>query len=154
MTTQLENNRKNALGFFGANLFCEAGCNAALFQAEGNSKNADGNLMLSPSILADIHEGTFNYSDFYLKQRHISKISEDEAFQIANLWTGGADSSTSEYGYSVLETLRGIEGRLPSEITDYLRSIGIAIPWMGLAVEEQIEYGWIRLTKRKLNNGS
>lgn len=30
------------------------------------------------------------------------------------------------------------------EIT-YLRSKGYALPWMGLSVEQQIEYGWIKL---------
>lgn len=28
---------------------------------------------------------------------------------------------------------------------DILRSKGIALPWMGLSVEKQIEYGWIKL---------
>lgn len=31
-------------------------------------------------------------------------------------------------------------------VFDYLRSKGYALPWMGLSVEKQIEYGWIRLT--------
>lgn len=31
-------------------------------------------------------------------------------------------------------------------IVDYLRSKGYAIPYMGLTVEKQIEYGWIKLT--------
>ncbi|TDO21917.1 hypothetical protein [Pedobacter duraquae] len=30
-------------------------------------------------------------------------------------------------------------------IVDYLRSKGYALPWMGLSVEKQIEYGWIKL---------
>lgn len=30
-------------------------------------------------------------------------------------------------------------------ITDYLRSKGYALPWMGLSVEEMISAGWIRL---------
>lgn len=29
--------------------------------------------------------------------------------------------------------------------TDYLRSKGYALPWMGLSVEQLIEYGWIKL---------
>lgn len=28
---------------------------------------------------------------------------------------------------------------------DYLRSKGYALPWMGLSVEEQIKYGWVKL---------
>lgn len=30
-------------------------------------------------------------------------------------------------------------------IFDYLRSKGYALPWMGVSVEKQIEYGWIKL---------
>lgn len=34
-----------------------------------------------------------------------------------------------------------------SDITtcDYLRSKGYALPWMGLSVEQQIEFGWVKL---------
>lgn len=31
------------------------------------------------------------------------------------------------------------------ETIDYIRSKGYALPWMGLSVEQQIEYGWIKL---------
>lgn len=30
-------------------------------------------------------------------------------------------------------------------VIDYLRSKGYALPWMGLSVEQQIEFGWIKL---------
>lgn len=31
------------------------------------------------------------------------------------------------------------------KVYDFLRSRGSALPWMGLSVEEQIEYGWVKL---------
>jgi len=31
-------------------------------------------------------------------------------------------------------------------VCDYLRSKGYALPWMGLSVEQLIEYGWIKLS--------
>lgn len=31
------------------------------------------------------------------------------------------------------------------EVSDYLRSKGYAVPFMGLSVEQQIEYGWVKL---------
>lgn len=31
------------------------------------------------------------------------------------------------------------------EIYDYLRSKGYALPWMGLSVDELVEYGWVKL---------
>jgi hypothetical protein len=35
-------------------------------------------------------------------------------------------------------------------ITDYLRSKGYALPFMGLSVEQQISYGWVKLKTNKL----
>lgn len=32
-------------------------------------------------------------------------------------------------------------------ITDYLRSKGYALPWMGLSVDQMVEAGWIKLIK-------
>lgn len=32
-----------------------------------------------------------------------------------------------------------------SQVSDYLRSKGYAIPWMGLSVEEMVEAGWIQI---------
>ncbi|GEM_PF-5803272 len=34
-------------------------------------------------------------------------------------------------------------------VLDYLRQNGFATEWMGLSVEEQIEYGWIKLKENK-----
>jgi hypothetical protein len=31
------------------------------------------------------------------------------------------------------------------ELHDYLRSKGYALPWMGLSVDELVEYGWVKL---------
>lgn len=31
---------------------------------------------------------------------------------------------------------------------DYLRSKGYALPWIGLSVDEQIEYGWVKLSNQ------
>lgn len=40
-----------------------------------------------------------------------------------------------------------LERHLPnaSRAYDYLRSKGYALPWLGLSVEQQIEYGWIKI---------
>lgn len=36
---------------------------------------------------------------------------------------------------------------------DYLRSKSYALPWMGLSVEQQIEYGWVKITTPASNAG-
>lgn len=35
-----------------------------------------------------------------------------------------------------------------TQAIDYLRSKGYALPWMGLSIEKQIEYGWIKLKQK------
>lgn len=39
------------------------------------------------------------------------------------------------------------DSRILYVLVDYLRSKGYALPWMGLSVEKQIEYGWIKLAE-------
>lgn len=34
-----------------------------------------------------------------------------------------------------------------TKVADYLRSKGYALPYMGISVEDQIKYGWIKLTE-------
>lgn len=48
-------------------------------------------------------------------------------------WTGIEQSRLIKEGYLTLKDF------------DYLRSKGYALPWMGLSVEKQVEYGWIKL---------
>jgi hypothetical protein len=40
---------------------------------------------------------------------------------------------------------REIDSTAMLEIYDYLRSKGYALPWMGLSVDELVEYGWVKL---------
>lgn len=49
-------------------------------------------------------------------------------------------TSPSEYLHNVLK------------ISDYLRSRGYALPWMGLSVEQLISYGWIKLKDNPQNH--
>lgn len=35
------------------------------------------------------------------------------------------------------------------EVTDYLRSRGYCLPWMGLSCEKLIEYGWVKLNRNE-----
>ena len=41
-----------------------------------------------------------------------------------------------------------------SHAIDYLRSQGFALPWRGLPVEKQIEYGWIKLLEKGYMNAA
>lgn len=48
-----------------------------------------------------------------------------------------------DYNWFALEDKKNVLNTI--SIIDYLRSKGYAVPYMGLSVEKQIEYGWIKL---------
>lgn len=61
---------------------------------------------------------------------------------------GESDHSFNEDGYEYKDHFLKIKGSpLSSWSTDYLRSKGYAVDWMGLTVAEMVEAGWIKLIK-------
>ena len=79
----------------------------------------------------------------YLELKPLSSISGEEAKQVARL--EGFIERLFASGIMVIDTYAGIEDRMPASIVDYLRSRGYALPYMGITVEQQIEYGWVKL---------
>ena len=78
-----------------------------------------------------------SHESFYLSLKPLSSIT-DEDFDIS--YDG------------VMKVLDEDTGLEPDAIMvdhiaaiDYLRSKGYALPWNGISVEQQIEYGWIKL---------
>lgn len=67
----------------------------------------------------------------YLKP--ISQITDEDAVVL-----GYTDSKSA-----ITKHLKMI-GKETSD-ADYLRSKGYALPWMGLSVEDLVEYGWVKL---------
>lgn len=70
---------------FGAYLNCEVSVNAALYLPNRNSKNAKGNPIMSPSVLADCHEKTFSYRDFMLILTPLSEITEEDELELMEM---------------------------------------------------------------------
>lgn len=70
---------------FAMYLGCDVKVNAAHFTANNNSKNIKGKTILSPSIIADCHERTFQYSDFKLLLTPLSKIADEDAVHVAKM---------------------------------------------------------------------
>lgn len=88
----------------------------------------------------------------YLELTPLSQISDEDALELAMIIYGHLDSKL----YHNKETGRELIARffkrevvfypiLVNEAVDYLRSRGYALPWMGLSVEQLIEYGWVKL---------
>lgn len=92
--------------------------------------------------------GTIAFETSALYCKPLSSISDEDSEKVSLLWSEEAFSDNhSLYGRFVLDTFKNIEQRLPCEVTDFLRSKGYALPYMGLSVEQQVEYGWVRLSE-------
>lgn len=101
------------------------------------------------------HPYSSYHQEYYsLSLRSVEMLSEEEYNMI------GSKAAKEMYHDNGYNTQRGKEivshMNLDSDtwpvsfvlwLTDYLRSIGIAIPFMGISVEEMIEKGWVVLRK-------
>lgn len=80
----------------------------------------------------------------YLQLKDINSITDKEilaykSFQEMN------EMADAYFINSFREYL--VINNLSAYFVDYFRSKGFAIEWMGLSVEKQIEYGWIKITQ-------
>jgi len=81
--------------------------------------------------------------------RDISSISDEEAIEFTKM--GGYLISHTMSPYQVKIHLQQFSpnhsrwATLGSHHIDYLRSIGICMPWMGYSVEELVSLGWVKL---------
>jgi hypothetical protein len=84
-----------------------------------------------------------------LELKSILKVSNKDAIEVSKIW--GSSISSKIIGKSIISRLisptyqtetkfRNILG-----VVDYLRSEGYALHWNGITIEQQIEYGWIKL---------
>lgn len=127
------------LRFFGQYLnSCDCGDHGEDFRAPWDSRSMS-------SLLEAEQEQAFLYL------RSIDQITEEESIDVSRInWP---DPNDPYHSNSKMATLM-IESRLfvcndwalSSRTVDYLRSIGVAIPFMGHSVEELVEAGWIKLT--------
>jgi len=73
----------------------------------------------------------------FINLKSISLISEEDARELSHCF-----QAVNEYGFHF--HYGGSKSFEPDDV-DYLRSKGYALPYMGLSVEKQVEYGWIKL---------
>jgi hypothetical protein len=81
----------------------------------------------------------------------LSQITDEDAIEVANI-AGNSSYTDDRKSFNgrllVQEYLRNVTNIYGEDwinIFDYLRSKGYALPWMGLSVDELVEYGWIKL---------
>lgn len=85
----------------------------------------------------------------YLELKSLSDISDEDLSHVSELMGGWGDINeeitlaifSEPAGYYI----DGYTGRQVLSVIDYLRSKGYALPWMGISVEKQIDFGWIKL---------
>jgi hypothetical protein len=87
----------------------------------------------------------------YLELTPLSMISDEDAIQVAHLfnWISKADKENVKIKatkkYLIYFNEEEITFQDSEKISSSLRSKGYALPYNGVSVEQQIEYGWIKL---------
>lgn len=97
-------------------------------------------------ILSFKSNGNHN-SDFinaYLELKSINEISDEDAEELGGLlgW-----KHPQEYRKHFLENHTHGDSLEQFEV-DFLREKGYALPWMGLSVDELINFGWVKLKEK------
>jgi len=113
-----------------------------------------------PSNICHIQHYTLgmgNPQRFHLELRPLSSITDEEllaAIQILDSNNEFTELGSLQIGREIIQIVGDINVEVarndihPQYIfhfADFLRSKGYALPWMGLSLEKQIEYGWIKL---------
>ena len=81
----------------------------------------------------------------FLELKPLSSITDEYAAEVDRIYYDFVNhDGNSLIGKNLLSSTHDLS-RLPTHISDYIRSLGYALPWMGLSVETMIEYGWIKL---------
>ena len=89
---------------------------------------------LDGEIFGPFKVGRMDVSEIdYILVTPLSSISDEDAKKL------GYDS-----GVNFNEVNEEIYDMTPPEV-DWLRSKGYALSWMGLSVEELVEYGWVKI---------
>lgn len=93
----------------------------------------------------------------YLQLIPLSQITDEDAVECLRHFTRGSGNSTSDYEYCKSQNYNPSQmlsyfnkykfWNYRPETIDYLRSKGYALPYNGLSVENQIQYGWIKLVE-------
>jgi len=105
--------------------------------------------LVSETIVENVYEfwsGTIRLAELdYLTLKPLSSITAEDLQAIGFSLSPPVVKFTPDSYKCHWVALFGQEGYLTLKDFDYLRSKGYALPWMGLSVGKQIEYGWVKL---------
>ncbi|MDQ1859279.1 hypothetical protein [Chryseobacterium sp. WLY505] len=98
------------------------------------------------------HNLSFEFiENAYLELKPLSSITDEELVKIAQFYEPTAHNVKLDDGQILFDFIYGDQGASGAiEISDgycldWLRSNGFATEWMGLSVEDLVNYGWIKL---------
>ena len=101
--------------------------------------------------ICEIGKGGWNlkHPDFFLELKPLSSITDEDAIEVSRVLDSNFRQPL-DVKYWPFHVNRGKSHILPtrpcrSDVADYLRSKGYALPYFNLSVEQQIEYNWIKL---------
>jgi hypothetical protein len=96
----------------------------------------------------DFKDWRVRHEDSYLQLKPLSKISDEESIELALINESLGDNKNIEdlinHSKKIIIPMISFAG-INSIHADYLRSKGYPVPWMGLSVDDLIEYGWIKI---------
>ncbi len=99
----------------------------------------------SPSLVDSSTFGDYNMRHNWLELKPLSQISDEDAIELCDIWYNRRHNSLgSKIARSLDKSHLTWNTKISLKAHDYLRSKGYALPWVGLSVEEQIEYGWVK----------
>lgn len=109
--------------------------------------NNAGQKTIYPVVVSNMYR--FEESKLLLK--HLSSITDEHKIKVSLMFleiqAAPFENLLFCFNNSIKPLLSKID-KIQARISDYLRSEGYALPFMGLSVEQQVEYGWIRLTQK------
>jgi len=100
------------------------------------------------SRLSELPYGS-DLTNAYMFLKPISETSKEDLIFISKI--NGYENDQLYYGKKIISGYANllIETNIGYMHTvDFLRSKGYALPWMGLSVDKQFEYGWIKLNSK------
>jgi hypothetical protein len=102
--------------------------------------------LFEPEVLRKVVD-----NEFPLMLRAIEDITDEEAIEVAKMYRPESHwLHEAKYAKSFMVDFGASKNYFDaaSRAADYLRSIGVALPFMGHTVEELIEAGWIKLLEK------
>jgi len=108
-----------------------------------------GQVMIDHNGSVNIWNGLFDLRGCCLELTPLSSIADEDAIEVAKIvyadTEGGRKLWTPDNGKEHIDMVVGFGNHFRYYVTDYLRSKGYALPYMGIEVETLIEWGWIKL---------